>query len=119
MHVTVATEEERNAILGEGGLFYDKRKQGGHGRVLRSPVPRLGLHALDRLEPGPSLLDIADFDRKLLPLKVVFWRRHLHGGRVTDKVLHRNPLLNAPLMDAVNVIMLDTLHTVYLGVILR
>ena len=38
---------------------------------------------------------------------------------MADKVLHRNPILNAPLVDAVDVIMLDTLHTVYLGVINR
>eukprot|EP00969_Alexandrium_andersonii_P348128 15393630-Alexandrium_andersonii.AAC.1 len=36
-----------------------------------------------------------------------------------DRALHRNPLLEAPLTDAMEVVMLDTLHTIYLGVILR
>ena len=81
-------------------------------------MPRLGLLAMDRLEPSPDLMDVAAFDTKPLPLQVVFWRRHLQGGRVTDKVLHRNPLLDEPLLDAVEVVMLDTLHTLYLGVML-
>ena len=82
-------------------------------------MPRLGLLPLDRLEPRPTLTDVADLGTKPLPLPVVFWRRHFMGTQVTGKALHRNPLLTAPLLDAVEVVMLDTLHTVHLGVILR
>ena len=73
---------------------------------MRNAVPILGLLPMDRLEPCPALVDVADLGTKPLPLPVVFWRRHFMRTRVTNKVLHRNPLLTAPLLDAVEVIML-------------
>jgi hypothetical protein len=74
---------------------------------------------MDKLEPSPDFMDVAAFYTKPLPLQVVFWRRHLQGGRVTDKVLHRNPLLDEPLLVVAEVVVLGMLHTLYLGVILR
>eukprot|EP00969_Alexandrium_andersonii_P307243 13581119-Alexandrium_andersonii.AAC.1 len=39
IHVQVNTEADRDAIIRGGDLFYDKRKSGGRGRVLRHAVP--------------------------------------------------------------------------------
>ena len=121
IEVLISTEEERAAVVVGGGLFYDKRKSGYRGRALRNDVHigDIKLQAGDRLEPSHELLNIANLEVLPLPLNVVFWRRHMHRRRVTDRVLHRNPLLSHPLMDCADVLMLDTLHTIYLGVILK
>ena len=85
------------------------------GRVLERPAPRLKLEAADRLEPSLHCMDIGEMEALPLLLPLVFWRRHLNARRITDKVLHRNPLLCVPLLDGVEVVMLDTLHTIYFG----
>ena len=78
------------------------------------------LQATGRLEATADLLDVAAFDIKPLPMTVLFWRRRSDDrGRVTNKVLHRCPLLAAPFLDPMLVLALDTLHTLHLGVVMR
>ena len=112
---SIDTEEERSAVLGEM-----RKNKTNRGQCLRSGLPTLNLHSGDRLEPSPGLPDMADLRSAPLPVHVMFWRRHADARRrCTDRVHHRNPLFDPPLMDVVDVIMIDTLHCIYLGVILR
>ena len=75
--VLIDTEEKRQGVLVEGGLYYDKRKRSG-GRKLAFDVGWLqgtdgrSLKAGDRLHPNHDLIDVGDFGTRVLPMTVVF-----------------------------------------------
>ena len=50
-----------------GLLFYDKRKDGFHGRALRAPIPALGLIRGGRLEPSHFLIDVSKLETLVPP----------------------------------------------------
>ena len=76
----------------KAALAYDKSTGGGNkkdarGRALLIDVPGLGLKAGDRLEPSPTLVDVAEFDRLPVGTPVLFWRRP------SETICrHRNPI---------------------------
>ena len=97
-------------------LWYDRRKQGKHGRVLRWGMPGLHLLEGDRLEPSVTVRDVGLIDtlgRDALPLTLTFWR-------VTqDRVKHRNPLYDATIGVTPKIMATDQLHALNLGVLLK
>lgn len=119
VRITVDTEEVRRSILQQGGLFYDRRKQGAQGRALARSIPALGLAAGDRLEPSDDLIDVGLFAGAQLPFVAVFWRRRMRDGARLDRVVRRNPLFSIPGVNPHLTLHVDTLHTLYLGVALR
>jgi hypothetical protein len=73
--------------------------------------PELGLLKHDRLEPNALLEDVAAFDSiSEFPAKVLFWRQSLE-----TRARHRNPLWDASLGITLDSLMIDKLHTLYLG----
>ena len=107
-HVVIATPELRDRVAAL--LFYDKRTLGSRGRTLRKPVPDLGLHRGDRLEPSHGCPDVAAFEQLPLPATVVFWR--VASESVAK---HRNPLLASATGLTIATLTVDTLHCLYLG----
>ena len=104
------TTPEMHAAL-RGILSYDRRPHGARGRALTRDVLELSLRAGDRLDPAPSLLDVADFDAiAVFPVRNTFWR----PARDT-LVTHRCPLWNSSTGLTSTCISVDLLHTVYLG----
>jgi hypothetical protein len=91
----------------------DKRKdRGAHGLALVAPVPALGLHADDRLEPSPNLPDVGALADADVPIDVVFWR-------TAEETLtrHRNPLFCTDLgLSPKHSLTIDELHANNLGV---
>ncbi len=76
------------------------------------PLPHLNLLSGDRLEPSPQLPDIEAFDLvSSWPVQATFWRRSSEGG-----AMHRNPLFDANTGVTLDIIAVDTLHTLALGV---
>jgi hypothetical protein len=98
-----------------GLLENDRRSAGNHGRCLVEAVPSLGLLVGDRLEPSPWLPDVGDFENvNLFPCRILFWR-------TANEYLtrHRNPIFSIELgITTVRSITVDTLHCIYLGVLL-
>ena len=121
IQVLIDTEEKRQGVLVEGGLYYDKRKRSG-GRKLAFDVGWLqgtdgrSLKAGDRLHPNHDLIDVGDFRTRVLPMTVVFWRADEEPGSgiVRDSVLWRNPLLSL-YPDPRAILCIDTLHAFFLG----
>jgi hypothetical protein len=97
-------------------LRYDKRRAGALGRALTRPFPELNLLLGDRIEPSPSMPDVAGFDF-LCPepgdtSEVLFWRRSEE-----TICLHRFPLWDDVLgISPTRTLCFDLLHTMYLGV---
>ena len=107
--VTLANRAEVDQIARL--LFYDKRKKGG-GRCLHADVIHHGLISGDRLEPSAELIDVGAFEESATPITVTFWRRAKES-----LTRHRNPLLRADLgLGADRCITIDSLHSLYLGV---
>jgi len=95
-------------------LRFDRKPRGGSGLALHVPLPELGLVVGDRLEPSDSLHDVGKLRDAEVPLDVVFWRR-------SEESLcrHRNPLLTADVgLSTDKALTVDTLHALYLGVML-
>jgi len=93
-------------------LFWDKRKQGSHGRALRRAVPQAQLLKGDRLEPSADLPDVALFDTlSVFPTTVVFWR-----PQAESLVKHRNPLFDRAIGVGLATFGIDSLHTLHLGI---
>ena len=93
-------------------LRYDRRKAGSFGRTLIRDIPEAHLLQGDRLEAGPTIPDVADFDRlSTFPCRVSFWRPSM------SYMLHfRSPLWDNGLgLNPVDTPALDLLHTLYLG----
>lgn len=99
-------------------LFYDKRKQGGHGQCLNEDIPVAFIGGVvllkgDRLEPSSTLKDIgATFDNLVIfPNTVTFWRPSL-----ASVCHHRNPLFSATIGNTHGeLIGIDDLHSNALG----
>ena len=93
-------------------LQYDTRKQGNRGRCLAKDVPALQLRAGDRLEPSPTCPDIGVSLQALtqFPKAMVFWRMDAE-----EPVRHRNPLWCPELGVTTEILCIDTLHTLALG----
>jgi len=107
--VTIHGQEEHNLCLAR--LFYDKRSDGGRGRCLKADIPSLALKAGDRLEPSPSLPDVASFDgKRVYPFTVTFWRRAAETA-----ARHRLPLFCIPGVGP-DALCIDMLHCVFLGI---
>ena len=99
-----------------GGLFYDRRQQGSHGRAMRWPIANTNLEKGDRLEPTLSVPDtslIDDWGEDDLPKELLFWRE------TQKRVKHRNPLFNRAIDVTPMRLIIDTLHVLNLGVLLR
>ena len=108
MHLRIGRTDRDKIVR---ALKYDKRKDGARGRCLRWAIPELGLRAEDRLEPCPTLLDVAMLDDvAVFPLDVVFWRRGCE-----TRVRHRNPLMDNALGINVGTLVVDMLHALHLG----
>ena len=110
-HVILLTDGSRCTILA-AGLRYDKRKNGVHGRCLRSDAPTLGLRAEDRLEPTVALPDVGAFETAPTGITIVFWRS-------ADETLtkHRNPIFDRELgLSPQRCLTIDTLHSINLGI---
>lgn len=93
-------------------LRYDKRtRDGSHGRALLRDFAALGLQRGDRLEPVGNVPDVAKFEGIMaFPAEVVFWRPSAQRWAT-----HRNPLFDDALGLTLDVIGIDTLHTLNLG----
>ena len=108
------SEEDRQLVLHEGVLRYDRRPSGSHGRTLQHDVPSLNLMRDDRLEPSPELADVGKFETIDLssPVRIVWWRPSRES-----LARHRNPLFSMALGVTVwRSLTPDTLHVLYLGV---
>jgi len=91
-------------------LEYDKRKKGKRGRVLQDDWPAHNLQKGDRLEPCPSVPDIAAVGLRAVALALVFWR----ASKETS-VRHRCPLFTDTGLGPDNLVT-DWLHVLSLGV---
>ena len=94
-------------------LDYDKRAgtNSARGRALTAALPALGLQAHDRLEPSPTLPDIAALERLTLPARLTFWRRSSE-----TMTRHRCPVFSAEIgITPDRVLGVDWLHTLSLG----
>jgi len=109
VNVVIATPEQLNEL--RSALWYDKRSSGSHGRSVKRDVPSLGLVAGDRLEPSTNLPDVSKMETLPLPLHLIFWR-----PSQTVLTKHRNPIFQSHLGTTFDVICIDSLHCVYLGI---
>jgi hypothetical protein len=109
-HVFVRTVGQRDRLAAL--LFYDKRTIGSHGRALKQDAPEFNLLAGDRLEPCAACPDVGGFEELALPATIVFWRP---SQETVAK--HRNPLFNAATGITTDLLTVDTLHCLYLGVL--
>eukprot|EP00959_Pyramimonas_sp_CCMP1952_P323628 6772884-Pyramimonas_sp.AAC.1 len=114
--VTITTEMERMDII--RATSYSKSKKGLSGIIVIDAGAFGGIiQKGDRLEPSPEFRDIACLRTAPLPMHLTFWRRHTVGGAMADPVLRRNPLLDSNLLgNARGILRIDTLRTLYLGV---
>jgi hypothetical protein len=109
--VTVNNKEQHGILI--GSLRFDKRKT-GHGRTLQRDLPMFGLLSGDRLEPHPGLLDVGSFEAVALPARTLFWRSSLE---TLSK--HRCPIFSYMLGVSVQIMEIDTLHCLNLGVYMQ
>ena len=102
--VRIATPADQQLIF--QALRYSKKQL---GRFLVRGVPRLGLEQNDRLEPSPSILDVANFEHQPPPFVATFWRITRES-----RIVHRSPLYD---IRGVNPDShgIDALHTWTLG----
>ena len=102
------------------GLHFDICKV-AKGCILARNVEDLGLLKGDRLDPSPELRDVGKFEETVLPVLVIFWRAHKdNDGKLLDGTLRRNPLFDREVgITPATTLMVDTLHTLYLGVYQR
>ena len=112
------TVAQHTLLCQPGLLVYDKRDTGSRGRALTRPVPELGLLKDDRLESGEDLHDVGMLESLIptpaRPVRVIFWRPSSE-----TLARHRNPIFDAALgITPRRCINGDTLHCIYLGVIL-
>ena len=111
--VSVVLESASDLHLVLGALAYDKKKTGPCGRALQRDLPSLHLLRFDRLEPTPALTDVSKLDAvTVFPFRVVFWRAPRNSGWTR----HRNPLFSRRTHVGPELICVDELHTMYLGV---
>ena len=108
--VTVASKVQLDELLGH--MVYDKRTSGFAGRAVMPDFGPLGLERGDRLGPSPLCPDIGGLDRRVdFPFDLVFWRS---GANVLTK--HRNPLFAPGTHVYPDLLRVDEMHTMHLGV---
>ena len=109
--VVSVTREQQAELLRL--LHYDRRQAGSRGRALTAAMPALGLLAGDRLEPSEELFDVGRLEEvREWPKRLTFWRSSRES-----MTRHRNPLFDKDLgITPWRSLTMDTLHTVYLGV---
>ena len=108
------THANRDAIIEDGGLRYDKRADGSKGRALSRDLPALGLRANDRLEPSRWLVDVGQLAdaEPVEGATLTFWRPSSE-----TLARHRNPLFSAETgITPARCLTIDVLHCVHLGV---
>jgi hypothetical protein len=106
---TLSAEQGRRVLL---ALYFDRRQTGSHGRSLMIDLPELGLEKGDRLEPSESIPFPTQFDlTDQWPVVATFWR-----CAVETWVKHRNPLMDPTLGITLDIICVDNLHTMALGI---
>lgn len=108
IEVEVRTEKQRKLLVST--LTYSHALK---GRVLSRPLPDMQLERGDRLDPCAALRNIADLDQCPLPVTVAFWRK----SRQTIAT-RRNPIFNPDTGILPEIVAVDALHTVNLGVML-
>ena len=115
IHVTLACRKDHAQVRRH--LRFDRRPDGGRGRCLFEPLPRLHLERGDRLEPSGTCPDIGvGFDQLAdgpFPVDICFWRRSKE-----TLVRHRCPMMDVPGCSPSS-LMIDTLHCLFLGVVPR
>jgi hypothetical protein len=109
--VPITTEATLNQI--RALLRYDKSNatDASRGRALVADIPALGLRKKDRLEPSSGLHDVGAFCADKIPFVATFWRRTKES-----MAGHRNPLFQDRYVARVEMITVDELHTMHLGV---
>jgi hypothetical protein len=107
VHISIDSPLKQRRV--SAALEYSKI---GKGRALTIDLPDMGLMKLDRLEPTAKLIDVGDFEKLEVPTTVLFWR-----GVASTCAHHRNPILSPEIGSGTNLIAIDTLHTLHLGVI--
>ena len=119
--VNLVSETDRETLMGH--LEFRKGRD-GFGREVKSRVVVNGvaLEGRDRVAPSPALLDVRLLDTVALPCAVTLWRpRGDFRLRICDTVIRRNPIFDGDICRGgpAEVLAVDTLHTVHLGVIQR
>jgi hypothetical protein len=111
--VTVTPAQRRQIRM---SLRYDKRSAGSRGRALCVDVPELALKAGDRLEPTPTMPDVAAAVDNNSPADgtLTFWRRS--NETIT---LRRNPIFSDETGITPDVFVPDWLHCLSLGIYKR
>ena len=93
-------------------LQYDKRSKGNRGRCLAVDVESKGLQSGDRLEPSLTCPDVGISPSDVATATpMTFWRIF-----PDEAVRHRNPLWDPAIGVTPDVLCIDTLHTLALGV---
>ena len=84
------------------------------GRALAVGLESWDLPLGARLEPSPSLMDVASLDEAKVPIQVVFW-----VGGTEGRVMHESPLLTLVPGVTVQSWNIDLLHAWVLGCLAR
>jgi hypothetical protein len=110
--ITVVVSNAYELSLIAGNLHYDRRRAGSHGRALTCDLFRFGLQKGDRLEPSATVPDIGAVDtRGDFPFELVFWRCSME-----TIVKHRCPIFSRRSWILPDIICVDELHTMHLGI---
>ena len=117
-HVEVRCEDLREKIWSK---LSDIKTRKEHGFILTEDVPEADLKRGDRLDPSHGLPDIRKLRTKQIPFTATFWRTTRDWDkRITDHIIHHCPLFSRKLETSpARSLALDSLHTVYLGPIVR
>ena len=115
--IEVVETEAARAVILETGLLHYARNRKVLGRVLVAAAPDRRLLPNDRLEPGPELMNAADFETRAVPFRCKFpGPRSGARGRNASWMLRRNPLIAIELGTTPQTTLhLDTLRTLYVG----
>lgn len=108
--VRVCSKADLSLIV--SSLSFDKRRQGASGRALHRDLVAFGLRKGDRLEPFAGNPDTSALDgRADFPFEVRFWR-------VSEETLvkHRCPLYSERSGIGPELICIDEMHTLHLGI---
>ena len=113
-HKVVMTRAQQREIVPL--LQYTRKRDGGRGRCLAKGYEPLGLLKGDRLSPDENMHDVANFDTAFSdPAKInhtaTFWRTSDE-----TRTRWRNPLFAPEIGITTDILAIDLLHTLYLGV---
>ena len=97
-------------------LYYDKKKtKGNRGRCLLRDYPALDLKKGDRLSPWGPLNDVADFEDAFKGTRQKTYRACFWRTSEEYRARWRNPLFDEKLGITTDILAIDYLHTLYLG----